>query len=515
MKDKKILLLFCIITIVLIISLTLDKKDIEGIKNIIVIEKEDEEISKNNKEKENEKTKDYKKENEENRDKKIYIEKQGDKTYIKSKLESINPITDLSWTNNNSFSFNLTFEDENIKNIIYKYDSEKQNLEKIFHIDGTIWEWKKVNEEGIVYSNDGFDGLFYMKDKDKKIKISESQEWYNISPDGKKVIVNGIPRKSNVENNERFIYYLENDKFKDANYIPDIDYVYSYIAASWSPDSIHIVSQIPGRDDIINIIDINEGIEKELKFGNSKLTLPTWSNDGKKLAFLIQSSKYDEYILNDLEMNYLLSDKIGIYDTETKEVKIINLEEKLTTSRIYWPQESNSIIIETAKIKKLNNIISRSVKKIDGNVEHISILNENKDTILEDQIDISEDYPVHKITPLKLFNNGIFLFMDIDKDVKNINIMDINKGEILSENIGYVYDISINKNDIYIVTDEGIFVFNENLKISNLLNFKENYGENILNVDANISPDYKKIALYVQYDMNSKDKTFIEIKDLK
>jgi len=514
MKDKKILLLFCIITIVLIISLTLDENDIEGIKKIIVTENEDEdkEISKNNEEKENEKTKDYK---EENKDEKIYIEKQGDKTYIKSRLESINPITDLYWTNNNSFSFNFTFEDENIKNIIYKYNSKNENLEKTFHIDGTIWELKRASEEGIVYSNDGFDGLFYMKGKDKKIKISESQQWYNVSPDGKKVIVNGTPRESNLESNERFIYYLENDKFKVADYIPDIDYVYSYIAASWSPDSIHIVSQVPGRDDIINIIDINEGIEKELTFGDSKLTLPTWSHDGKKLAFLIQSSKYDEYILNDLEMNYLLSDKIGIYDTETKEVKIINLEAKLTTSRIYWAQESDSIIVETAKIKKLNNIINRSVKKIQGNVEHISILNEKKHTILEDQIDISEDYPVHKITPLKLFDSGIFLFMDIDKDVKNINIMDINKGKILSKNIGYVYDISINRNDIYIITDEGIFIANENLKISNLINFKENYGENILNVDANISPDYKKIALYVQYDMNSRDKTFIEIKYLK
>ncbi|WP_160196407.1 TolB family protein [Senegalia massiliensis] len=515
MKDKKILLFFCIITIALIISLTLDEKDIEGIKKIIVIEKEDEENSRNNEEKENKKTKDSKKENEENKDEKIYIEKQGDKTYIKSKLESINPITDLSWTNNNSFSFNLTFEDENIKNIIYKYNAEDQKLEETFHIDGVIWEWKRANEEGIVYSNDGFDGLFYMKDKDKKKKISESQEWYNVSPDGKKIIVNGIPRNSNLESNERFIYYLENDKFKDANYIPDIDYVYSYLAASWSPDSIHIVSQIPGRDDIINVIDINKGIEKELKFGDSKLTLPTWSHDGKKLAFLIQSSKYDEYILNDLEMNYLLSDKIGIYNTDTKKLKVVDLEGKLTTSRIYWTQESGSIIIETAEIKELNDIINRNVKKIDGNVEHISILNEKKHTVLKDQIDISEDYPVHKITPLKLLENGLFLFMDIDKDVKNINIMDINKGKILSENIGYVYDISFNNNDIYIVTDEGIFVVDENLNISNLVNFKENYGENILNVDAKISPDYKKVSLYVQYDMNSEDKTFIEIKDLK
>lgn len=516
MKDKKMLFIFSFITIILILSLTLNSKDIEQLSKIFVSEKETkkEENKKHEGEKEDNEQEIDEEQQKDNGNDKIYIEKNDDSIYLKSNLDSINPITALSWIDNSTLRFNLTFEDQNVENIIYDFNIKQQKMEPKFHISGILWEWEKANKDGIIYSNDGFNGLFYMDNNENKIKISETQEWYNISPDGKKVIVNGIPIGSGNKK-ERFIYDLEKDKYKTADYIPEIDYVYSYIAATWSPNSTHIVSQKPGNNNTINIIDINKGIEKSININDNILTLPTWSEDGKKLAFLIQSDKYNEYIINDLEMNYFLSDKIGIYDTQTKKVKTINLKEKVTTSGIYWSKDNKSIIIETAKAQNIEKLLKDNWAQIKSEIEYIDIQSKKRKVVLESGIDISEDYPVHKITPIKLFSNGIFLFMDSDKNVKSINIMEIEKNEIITKEIGYLYSYSEGKNNIYMISDEGVYIADEKLKIKELINFKEDYGENTLNVDAKISPDHKKIALYVQYDIDSSNNTFIEIKDLK
>ncbi|MGO1367826.1 hypothetical protein [Senegalia sp. (in: firmicutes)] len=505
MKDKKMLLIFSFITIVLIFSLTLDIKDIEKLSGLFSSEKEMNEVESQSKKEEKQSVQG---------DENIHIKKNGNSIYLKANLDTINPITSLSWLDKNTLRFNYTFEDENIENIIYDYSTKEEKIEAKFNIKGIIWEWAKANKDGIIYSNDGFNGLFYMDNKEKETKISKKQEWYSISPDGKKVIVNGVPNDKG-DRNERFIYDLEKNKYELANYIPDIDYVYSYIAATWSPDSTHIVSQEPGNNSRINIIDANKGIEKKINIDNSILTLPTWSEDGKKLTFLIQSNEYKDYVINDLEIQYFLSDKIGIYDVKTKKIKIIDLKDKLTTSRVHWSRDNEKIIVETTKAENAQKLLEDDWTQIKAKIEYINIKTKKRKEVLDSGIDMTDDYPVHQITPIKLFSNNILLFMDSNKDIRSINITEIDKKDIITKEIGYLYSYSEYKDNIYMISDEGIYISDDNLKIKELINFQEEYGENTLNVDAKISPDYKKIVLYVQYDIDSNDKTFIEIKKIK
>lgn len=523
LKDKKILIIFSLITLALIFSLTLIDKDKEDLtkgidKGIKEISKGVEGISGDNNVKADEESHNSNKDkNEDNSSKKdnIIIEKQGESIYLKGQSKEINPITSLNWFDSNIIRFNYTYQgDGGIQNNIYDYNISQDKLNLKFNIEGILWEWKRAHKNGIIYSNDGFNGLYYIDSNENNKRITERQEWYNVSPDGKKVIISGIPTESEKKEINQFIYHMDKGKLQEVNYIPRIDYVFSYIAATWSPDSTHIVSQIPKINNQINIIDINEGIEKEIKMEKDILTKPMWSNDGKKLAFLIQSEEYKEYIFDDLEMSYYLSNKIGIYNTETKKTKIIDFKNNLTTSPIYWSEDSNGIIIETARKKDIESLFKNSSDKIYGDVEYIDTNSGNKRRILEDTLDLSEGYPVHKVTPIELFENNIFIFRDNDKNIKSINIMDLEKEKIINEEIGYLYDYSRKDNDIYLISNEGVYTIDNKLNINNMIDFKSYFGESILNVEVKISPNYEKILFYVQYDQQPSNSPFIEIKDL-
>ncbi|MBS4539073.1 hypothetical protein GOQ27_11410 [Clostridium sp. D2Q-11] len=516
MKDKKILIVFSLITLALILSLTLIDQDKGDISK--GTDKQTKDISEEDRAHEDEKTgkgskgeKDYSSDSMDN----IYLEKEGDSIYLKSSSNNINSITSLEWFDKETIAFNFTYQEKGeSKNSIYEYKTSQNKVDIKFNIEGMIWEWKRVNKNAIIYSNDGFNGLYYMNNNGDVEKISERQEWYHISPDGNKVIVNGIPAKSDKSENERFIYNIDKKHLQKANYIPDIDYVFSYIAATWSPDSTHIVSQIPNVNNQINIIDINKGIEKEIKMDDTILTSPIWSNDGEKLAFLIQSKDYEEYIFDSIETNYYLSDKIGIYDTKTKKIKVINFKKNLTTSEIYWSEDNKGIIIQTAKIKDIQKNLISPTENIKGEVQYINIETEDNMIVLEDIVDLSEGYPSHKITPIELFENNMFMFRDGDKDIKSISIIDLDTEKTINEDIGYLYDYSRQEENIFLISDEGIFTIDTDFKVNNIMNFKSYYGEDILNVEVRISPNHEKILLYAQYNEGSSNKPFIEVRNI-
>lgn len=514
MKDKKLLIIFSLITLLLIFSLSIESDDSE-IEDIPKEEIEVEEDEGNEEESIDEESSNEKKDKDSKKLGNIYLEEDEESTYLRFSSEAINPITSLKWSDNNSVNFNYSYEGENgPQNDIYNHTIDGDKIDLEFNIEGIIWDWRKLDNNSIIYSKDGFNGLYYVDDKGNNKRITESQEWYNISPDGNKIIINGIDVESESKRNNRFIYNIDKDEIQKTDYIPDIDYVFSYLAATWSPDSTHIVSQIPKVNDQINIIDINKGIEKEIKMNGSILTRAKWSNDGEKLAFLVQSEEYKDYIFSDLETNHHLSNKVGIYDTTTKDIKIIDFNNKLTTSPIYWSEDSEGIIIETAQKNNVKELLESSLDKIDGEVQYINIDTKSKKVILEDSVDLSSGYPVHQITPIELFQNNLFIFMDSDTNIKSINIIDLGKEKKISEKIGYLYDYSRKDNDIFLISDEGIFTINEGLNINNIIDFKSYYGEDVLNVEVRISPNYDKAAFYVQYNQNSLNRPFIEIKSL-
>lgn len=452
--------------------------------------------------------------------KNLTLTKMEGNTIIVSSNKILDSIRSIKWRNENIIRFNHVNETtKSISNMIYDFDIAKDSLKKMYDINGSIWGYNIVNDEkGIIYSKHGFNGLYYKEFNGKEVQITTKQNWYKISPNGNQIIISGVAKESTNENMKRYIYDIPKNKLTEVKDIPSMNYVFSDIAAKWSPNSVHIASQKKSNKNQINIINSSDKIiEKEIKINNDLISDSKWSPGGNKLAFLIQSEEYEDYIIDDVERNYYMSDKVGIYDVNSKEIKVIDLKGRFTTKQFMWSKNSQGIIIQSVKKDDVNQLVeldNKSNKDIEGKLQYIDINNEAIKEILKDKIFIKNGYPVHKIRPIELFENNLLIYADEDKGLKTIDIMDLGDRKTVSNDIGFLYKYYKNDDNIYMISDRGIYIVDEKLTLKNIMNFNSYYKDDALNVEAQLSPDFKKVALNIEFKEHTSKNSYIEIKDL-
>lgn len=436
---------------------------------------------------------------------------------------SISSIYQVKWTNNEEIFFNYKIANEyNETNVFYSFDISNNILEERFDIEERIWDGHVANEgKSLIYSSDGFNGLYSLNDDGTIVKIATKQSWYSISPDNTKIIVNGIPDGQDSDKQFiRYLYSIDNNTVLELSDIPNIEYVFSSIAAKWSPDSTHIVSQNGDNENSLNIINVIENkIIEKIKIQDSIIPpFPMWSPDGKKLAFMVQSKGNREYTFDDGHMYVYMADKIGIYNVEDGSVEFYNLNGKLTTdNKIQWQNNSQGVIVQTIEQNLVNMYLSEET--LDGEVLAISFdyidVDSSKDisTILKDDIRKLGGFYEHNKYLAGLFNDKILVYTEIKDNQYIINFLNVKNGSLtqLSDNGGHLKKIYNSEAGIYAVTMNGIFFVDNSLNHELVVDFSPYLKEEVIGVDGFISPDFTKAVIQVECDPTSLQKDFIEI----
>jgi len=327
------------------------------------------------------------------------------------------PRYSVKWGNGDNFIFSSQYSNnDNISNIFYNFNIYKGSIDKLFNIDGEMWGAGEIVEEGneIIYSHNGFDGLYSLKKDGIVNQITKAQSWFHFSPDGKRIVINGIPADGSDDSEyKRYIYDVEKGLLEESSLIPNMDYVFSFIAARWSPDSIHISSQTGDKENRLTIINgAKNSLEKEIIIDDSLISFPIWSPDGKKLAFMVQTKDKGQYIIEGEELYFYMSDKIGIYDTEDNSVSYIDLDDQLTVNSPIWNEDSKGIFLQTVSTKMADKIIDRSMegqKKIEINFNYLDLYSRKTINIFKNEA-IMDYYNIPSVIhPIELHDQNKLL----------------------------------------------------------------------------------------------------------
>lgn len=425
------------------------------------------------------------------------------------------------WLDDNKYVFQHSVKEHNT---FYIFDTESNELEKTLDLLGEYW-WIDVvdNGNGVIYSEDGFDGLYYYDNKEPT-KIMDRQSWYNISPDRKTMIVNGFPADSDGTEYKRYIYDMKSKELKHTSLIPDMDYVFSYLAARWSPDSVHVSSQDYDKSHILKIINAVENkVKKEVSKEDAIISFPSWSPDGENLVFMVQSKGKEDYFLVGEDMGFYMSDIIGVYNIHNNSVEYINLGDNLTISNISWDINGKGFYFPTVTVEDAKKILNNKGedKIIEGYIDvkytlNYFALNKNKSQkILESDIFRYYNSILLRIQPLNIYNDDTLIYI-FDNGEKNI--LKAYNTKTQEDVVLFEFDdwISIQqafiKDDVLVFAfDNGIAYVDKDLKLDIVIDFKKYIGHDLAFIYFSASPDFKKAILGVEYYPDSNEENFYEV----
>ncbi len=428
------------------------------------------------------------------------------------------------WLDNNKYIFQHSVRRDNA---FYIFDTESNKLEKTLDLTGEYW-WIDVvgNGNGVIYSEDGFNGLYYYDNKEP-IKIMDRQSWYNISPDGKTMIVNGFPADSDGTEYKRYIYDIKSKELKYTSLIPDMDYVFSYLAARWSPDSIHVSSQDTDKSHTLKIINAVENkVKKKITKDDAIISFPSWSPDGKNIVFLVQSKGKEDYFLVGEEMGFYMSDILGIYNIHNNSVEYVSLGDNLTISNIIWDVNGKGFYFPTVTIEDAKKILNKNGEDnaVEGYIDvkytlNYFALNENKfQKILDSNIFRYYNSILLRIQPLNIYNDDtlIYSFDDGEKHILKAYDTKTQKDVVI-----YEFDDWIGILQYYIKDDLLVLAFNngvayvdKELKLNIAFDFKKYTRDKPTYAYFSPSPDFKKAFVGIEYYPGSNEENFYEIIDL-
>lgn len=445
------------------------------------------------------------------------------------------PFHGIQWLDNNNLAFynnkklDEDSESQALESSFYTLDISNKILTKKLSVTGEYW-WKDIvdNGEGIIYSEDGQNGLYYLN-KEENIKIMDKQAWYHISPDRQKIIINGIPAESDETEYKRYLYDIKSKELKYTSLIPKMDYVFSYIAAKWSPDSIHMSSQESGAEDTLRIIDIVKNqIKKEIMQEGAIISEPCWSPDGKNLVFIVQSKDKKDFFIPGEEIGHCMSDVIGLYNTESNAVRYVNLEDDLTVSAITWDIEGKGLFIPTAStesgkkiLDKINNG-SNEAGYIDEKItmHYLDIATDKVISTLETNAYLAfYNLSVHSF-PLSLYQDENLIYLSNEDENVFLRAYNINTKEdsiiwdVTDNEYAFMNKIFMRDNNLVFASGDGVFYIDKDLKLNKVKDFSEYGAKGPVHIYLDTSPDNRKAIIGIEYMQDSKEESFYEIVDL-
>lgn len=441
----------------------------------------------------------------------------------KSKLQP--SFYDVKWLNNTNFAYKC-YSKDGMNNRYYEFNTLTKEIKQTFNLDGEYYWQTLVNDgQGLIYSNDGFNGLYYLSKNKESTKIMDSQRWYNISPDGRKIIINGSPTKdSTQEHFQRYIYDIESGALILNESIPDMDYVFSYLAARWSHDSIHISSQETDKSNSLKIIDtVNNKVKKEIIIDGAIISYPCWSTNGKELAFLVQSEQNSGYVLEGEDTNFYLSDRVGIYSTEDNSLKYIDLKDSLAVNPITWGIESSGFFIDTVPKSTADEILGRTHdSEINEKyaMNYVNVSTEKVKEIFKIKIDMYYNNILVTTVPLKMQDDGTLLYYEsneLDGEISSVKAFNRDTGEIIEifESKSYIQQIFEKDDKLVVISQDGIYDIDKDLKHETVFSFDTYNDEGLSYIYTSVSPDKERAIVGVEYIHGSPKESFFELIDLK
>ena len=459
------------------------------------------------------------------------IKKMGDKIRITAngKSKYMSPFRHLKWLEDGEFifSYSKNVEGKTI-NSFYNFNGENEEIEKLFQVDKELYDSTITYNNGLLYSNNyGFDGLYYLDPDGNTTQIAKKHGWYNISPDGKRVIINGLALDDEDDTQfKRYIFDIEKNSLIETDFIPDMDYVFSNIAATWSPSSIHISSQKGGKEDSLRVVNAIENIiTKEITSPEDKISSVTWSPDGKKLGFLVQSKIYSKFIdSSDGEYIHYLSDKIGIYDIEKDTLIYKDLEYNLAVRSIAWNKDGKGIFVITTPLDKIDKYLDKTLdSKVEYAIKHLKLDKNQISNIFKGEAVIRWEGDIRNIDSIPIMMKDDTLvyqelqYPDFFSIVKKYNIV-TEKKEELFESKNYIQNsqtsISYDGN-LILNTQEGIMLIDKELEGEVLFDFNSYLEEDVSFVRGSLSPDLNNVIVNVIYDWEIDKKNFMDIVNIK
>ncbi len=163
--------------------------------------------------------------------------------------------------------------------------------------------------------------------------------FYRVSPDRTRVIAGGAPPNGKTQTRRLYLILAETGaliELGQARAPQNWDELMAF-ECHWSPQSGHValnhqVFAIPSGRLLI-----------ELSVPDARISMTAWSPDGARLAFAIQSSRYQRYTVAMENRELYLSDRLGIYNPGDGAIQTIALDEGLI-SRFQWERSGLRLI---------------------------------------------------------------------------------------------------------------------------------------------------------------------------
>ncbi|TCL55352.1 hypothetical protein EDC14_10564 [Hydrogenispora ethanolica] len=241
------------------------------------------------------------------------------------------------------FTFMYYYSDR--RSLFYRFNPKSNRPELCFDVKGNI-DGGIITDQGhgvlyreMVVSNYLEGNLCHKKAGKPLKKILKRCNWYEVSPDRRKVIAGGIPfAEQGHPGRQVYLYDLERDILSvlPGAVCPDDWEDLLNFSYSWSGDSryVRLEQKVFGSDSL--------RLLKNLQSPGANVSMFAWSPDGKELAFAVQTTDKAQYTISEEHRDLFLSNQLGIYNPSSQTVRYIRFSDVLITS-IVWGRENGRI----------------------------------------------------------------------------------------------------------------------------------------------------------------------------
>lgn len=266
------------------------------------------------------------------------------------KVEGRSPIYSTQSIGDGQFllTYETTHEDGTVTNRYDLLDVKLKTLqflsESSSQTSGTYGLGMYVKEAELLIQTYAFESIESVNEKGEVGVIAGKFGWSAQSPDGRFLAVqSGF--NSDVKTT---IYDLVRGTSVDCPFVPKMDYVFSPLALTFSPDSRYFFSMPKVWGDRINIFESVTGkLVDSVVVKGATLSSPRWSPDGQRLNYLIQMKEEALYSVETTNLARLFGSRLGIYDLVSKdETQIMISDERLAFSAGF-SQSGDAVFLKT------------------------------------------------------------------------------------------------------------------------------------------------------------------------
>jgi len=266
------------------------------------------------------------------------------------KVEGRSPIYSTQSIGDGQFLllYESTHEDGTVTNRYDLLDVKNKTLrvlsESSSQTSGTYGLGMYVKAAELLIQIYAFESIESVDVKGEVKTIAGQHGWSVHSPDGRFLAV-----QSGMDNEVKTtVFDLVERTSVDCPLVPKMDYVFSPLALTFSPDSRYFFSMPKVWGDQINIFESVTGkLVDSINVRGGTLSSPRWSPDGQRLSYLIQMKEEALYSVETTNLARLFGSHFGIFDLASKEkTQTMIPEEKLVFS-VAFSQSGEAVFLKT------------------------------------------------------------------------------------------------------------------------------------------------------------------------